>query len=170
MPIRDAVRTSILSRKWRSCWMTIPKLVFHDKLVEVPSNLIHLKEYTFVSVIFNVLLLHSGPLLEFEYVGEIRMDYGFDQILLYLSRNKIVKKFIFKISSYYYKLPSSFFSLQGLESLELTNCILELPSTFDGFSRLKSLCFICVEVTSKVFQSFLSNCPVLMDVTLVRFI
>ncbi|XP_071708968.1 F-box/FBD/LRR-repeat protein At1g13570-like [Rutidosis leptorrhynchoides] len=92
IPIRDAVKTSILSKKWRYCWTSMPKLAFHDKMVEIPSDVIPLKEYAIVSAIFNVLLLHTGPILEFEYVGEIRMDYGFDQILLYLSRNKIVKK------------------------------------------------------------------------------
>ncbi|XP_071708967.1 F-box/FBD/LRR-repeat protein At1g13570-like [Rutidosis leptorrhynchoides] len=99
MPIRDAVRTSILSKKWRYCWTSMPKLAFHDKMIEVQSDLIHKKEYTIVSAIFNVLFLHTGPILEFEYVGEIRMDYGFDQILLYLWKNKIVKKWFKSLKS-----------------------------------------------------------------------
>lgn len=31
VPIKDAVRTSILSRSWRYNWVTIPKLVFSEK-------------------------------------------------------------------------------------------------------------------------------------------
>ncbi|XP_071707658.1 uncharacterized protein [Rutidosis leptorrhynchoides] len=107
-------------------------------MIEVPSDVIPLKEYATVSAIFNVLLLHTGPILEFEYVGEIRMDYGFDQILLYLSKNKIVKKCIFNISIWSYKIPCSFFSLHGLESIELINSL----------------------------RRFLSSCPLLMDVIL----
>ncbi|KAE9454470.1 hypothetical protein C3L33_13621, partial [Rhododendron williamsianum] len=31
LPLRDAVRTSVLSRKWRYKWVTLPELVFNDK-------------------------------------------------------------------------------------------------------------------------------------------
>uniref|UniRef100_A0A165ABS8 F-box domain-containing protein n=1 Tax=Daucus carota subsp. sativus TaxID=79200 RepID=A0A165ABS8_DAUCS len=34
LPLEDAVRTSILSRKWRYCWTMIPNLIFEDTFVD----------------------------------------------------------------------------------------------------------------------------------------
>ena len=148
MPLRDAVRTSILSRKWRFCWTSMPKLEFNDKLVKAPSNQKRLKKYKLVSAILHVLLLHTGSILEFILdFGKVEMDSEFDQIIRYLSRNKNLQKFFFKSSQkYHYKLPSSFFSLQGLEVLELTNCNFKPPITFP----MLQLRLICSKLSSPV--------------------
>ncbi|KAM0047759.1 hypothetical protein Hdeb2414_s0008g00266871 [Helianthus debilis subsp. tardiflorus] len=37
MPIREALRTSVLSKKWRYTWRGMPKLVFTDNMVTLPS-------------------------------------------------------------------------------------------------------------------------------------
>nr|GEU47022.1 hypothetical protein [Tanacetum cinerariifolium] len=75
MPIRDAIRTSILSRKWRSGWKSMTRLAFDDKMVKVPSNCQQLKKYKLASAILNVLLLHAGsiPKIKIE-VGELDVD------------------------------------------------------------------------------------------------
>ncbi|GJS58602.1 F-box/FBD/LRR-repeat protein-like protein [Tanacetum coccineum] len=92
MPIRDAIRTSILSRNWRSYWKSMPKLVFDDKSVELPSNCKNLKKLKLVSAIVHVLIHHTGSILEFHLdVGELEMDSEFDQIICYLSRNNNLK-------------------------------------------------------------------------------
>ncbi|XP_035842869.1 F-box/FBD/LRR-repeat protein At1g13570 isoform X2 [Helianthus annuus] len=99
MTLRDAVRTSILSKEWRYTWRSMPKLVFTRKMVKRPSNrcctLLH--KYKLVNAIFNVLLLHNGPtILEFESLfGKFCIDSEFAQIISYLAKGNKVKELSF---------------------------------------------------------------------------
>nr|GEX25027.1 protein TORNADO 1 [Tanacetum cinerariifolium] len=69
----------------------------------------------------NIGMLPASSLML--YVGELDMASEFDQIILHLSRSNHVKKLAFEIlTNHYWKLPSLFFTLQGLEYLEITNC------------------------------------------------
>ncbi|PWA84553.1 F-box domain, FBD domain, Leucine-rich repeat domain, L domain-like protein [Artemisia annua] len=93
------------------------------------------------------------------------MAFELDLMIQYLSRSDKVKNLVLKID-YPYKLPSSFFSLEGLELLELTNCDFKPLLKFNGFSMLKSLKFSNVTIASDLLQTLLSSCPLLMDVYL----
>ncbi|XP_071735699.1 F-box/FBD/LRR-repeat protein At1g13570-like [Rutidosis leptorrhynchoides] len=170
MPLQDALRTSILSKRWRYCWMTMPKLVFDLSLVhEIFDHHEHLVKSKIVDAIFHVLLLHNGPtILKFQiFIPELGMVTEFDQIILYISRKLNVKELIIDIPNTSYKLPASFFSLQGLESLGLTNCYFQPPVTFNGFNKLRSLLFDNVQLSAKALHQLLSNCPLLEDITLL---
>ncbi|CAH1416812.1 unnamed protein product [Lactuca virosa] len=161
MPIRDALRTIILSRKWRYCWTTMPKLVFNDR-----NGNEEIDEYKFVKAIFHVLLLHSAPILEFSLFVNTEIFSEIDQIILHLLRDNNIKKFIFNISGTdSYLVPSSFFSLQGLEHLELSYCTFELPIMNRGFSRLKTLRFCPVCIANEMLFQFLTNCPIVEEFT-----
>ncbi|KAK9051149.1 hypothetical protein SSX86_027775 [Deinandra increscens subsp. villosa] len=162
MPIRDALRTSILSKKWRYIWRSMPKLVFTQDMVELPLpsgyGYGQLKNYKLVNAIFHVLLLHNGPtILEFNFdVGKHQMVSEFDQILSYLSKGNGVKELILVIGRY--NLPVSFFSLQGLERIQLRDCGFQPPLTFKGFRWLKSMMLMNCEVSARRLQWFLSKC------------
>nr|GEV45617.1 protein TORNADO 1 [Tanacetum cinerariifolium] len=172
MPIRDALRTSVLSRRWWYCWMSMPKVSFNEqKLFEESINDKQMKKYKLLNAVFHVLLLYKGPILDFRlYVGELDMASEFDQIIVYLSRSNHVKKLAFEIlTNHYWKLPSLFFTLQGLEYLEITNCVFEPPLTFKWFNRLSEVYFIDVEVSAKSLLRFLSNCPLLEVVGLIKY-
>nr|XP_017246313.1 PREDICTED: F-box/FBD/LRR-repeat protein At1g13570-like [Daucus carota subsp. sativus] len=79
LPLEDAVRTSILSRKWRYCWTMIPNLIFEDTFVDrIMDKLFEyddpeLKAFKLVSVINKILLLHNGPIVKFS----CNFDEGF---------------------------------------------------------------------------------------------
>ncbi|XP_076907954.1 F-box/FBD/LRR-repeat protein At1g13570-like [Bidens hawaiensis] len=170
IPLQDAVRTSILSKKWRYSWRSMPKLGFTNKLVELPSNsgCTQLK-CKLASAIFSVLLLHDGPeILEFN--CHLHTKSEFVQIMSYLARWNKLKELIFCNDNRSYKLPVSFFSLLGLERIDLQNCTFEPPLTCNAFTRLKSTTFINVEASARMLKRFLSKCPLLESLYLVSIL
>ncbi|CAI9278694.1 unnamed protein product [Lactuca saligna] len=146
----------------------MPNLVFDDNMVKLSSNMEEeIEKYKLVIAIFHVLLLHKGPISELcMYISNAEIADEIDQIILHLSWSKNIKNFIFR-SFKFYKLPCSFFSLQGLECLELLYCKIEIPLMFNGFSMLKCLGFYYVNITAKMLQQFLTACPLLVEITLI---
>ncbi|MFS7899500.1 putative F-box domain, leucine-rich repeat domain superfamily, F-box-like domain superfamily [Helianthus anomalus] len=171
MPIRDAFRTSILSRNWRHRCVNLPKLEFDDKLLEKSTNSQLSIKCKVVHAIYTVLLLHRGPVLEFSLcVSQLPSCCEIDQIILHLANNTTVEKFnlVIGLGLSAYKLPSSFFSLKRLTHINLKNCVVQLQSTSFRFERLTSLCFRNVSITNKMLICFISCCPILKSLTLVR--
>ncbi|KAJ0634235.1 putative F-box domain, FBD domain, F-box-like domain superfamily protein [Helianthus annuus] len=160
MPMPDAFRTSILSRNWRYHCRNISKLCFDKCLFH--TRFLH-------DVVYPVLLLHQGPILEFSLcLDGIDRCWEIDQIILHLSRNYALKEFQLWIwSRDEYKLLPAFFNLQHLTALKLKNCAFQPPVTFKGFERLVILHFYEVSITAEVFLRFISNCPLLKDFTLI---
>ncbi|CAH1420764.1 unnamed protein product [Lactuca virosa] len=126
-------------------------------------------EVFFGNAILHVLLLHKGPILEIVVcMADTYIFNEFNQIILHLSRSNNLKIFIFEIWSpnSRYKLPSLFFSLHGLEHLDLTDCVFEPPLLFNGFSMLRKLRFHNVDITIKTLLRFLTDCPLLEEFTM----
>nr|XP_043638852.1 F-box/FBD/LRR-repeat protein At1g13570-like [Erigeron canadensis] len=166
MPIKDALRTSILSRKWRYCWKTMPKLVFEGSLRDCGQS--EMDKLVFALVL--ILIRHEGPIEELAIsidAYDSDMVAEFNDRIRYLSGTNKVKKLIFEpVGRYYYQLQPPFFCLQGLELLHLANCYFEHPLTFHGFSGLKSLEFFNVLINPQTFKRFLSDCPLLERICL----
>ncbi|KAH7524044.1 hypothetical protein FEM48_Zijuj06G0076500 [Ziziphus jujuba var. spinosa] len=170
LSIRDAVRTSILSSKWRYKWATIPHLVFDNQCLSVPSQDQATVKSKLLAIIDHVLLLHMGPICKFKLSHrDLLAINDIDRWILYLSRGSI-KEFVLEIwKGQRYFMPSCLFSCQNLTHLELFNCLLKPPLTFKGFKCLKSLDLQHVTMTQHVFEYMISSCPMLEKLTLMNF-
>ncbi|CAL2233402.1 unnamed protein product [Prunus armeniaca] len=164
LPIREAVRTSVLSSKWRYKWAMVAHLVFDNHCLSAQNRT------TFVNIVDHVLLLHIGPIHKFKLSNrDFLATSDIDRWILHLSRSSI-KEFILEIwKGNRYKMHSSVFSCQDMTHLELFNCLLRPPPTFKGFSRLKSLDLQHVTLAQDVFDNMVVRCPLLEKLTVMNF-
>ncbi|XP_047342301.1 F-box/FBD/LRR-repeat protein At1g13570-like isoform X2 [Impatiens glandulifera] len=170
LSLRDAVRTSILSTKWRYKWITLPHLVFDNQCALLSSQDQIAIKNKLVNIVDHVLLLHTGPIQKFKLSHrDLQGVSDIDRWILYLSRGT-AKEFILEIwKGHRYKLPASLFSCQKLFHLELFNCLLKPPPTFNGFVGLKSLDLQHITMEQDVFEHLISSCPLLERLTLMNF-
>ncbi|KAA8537679.1 hypothetical protein F0562_027331 [Nyssa sinensis] len=170
MSLRDAVRTSVLSSKWRNKWITLPHLVFDNQCILGSSQDQTFVKNKLVNIVDHVLLLHTGPIQKFKLSHrDLQGVCDIDRWILYLSRGS-VKEFVLEVwKGNRYKLPSSVFSCQKLIHLELFNCLLKPPSTFNGFRSLQSLDLQHITMDQIVFETLIASCPLLERLTLMNF-
>ncbi|KAL8112796.1 hypothetical protein AgCh_020188 [Apium graveolens] len=182
VPIRDAVRTSILSTKWRFLWSTMTQLVFDENCVPPPFTLeksvfddgfLDIIEQPmgrktvaerFENFVLHFLLLHHGPVQKcIISTSYLRRSADIGQWLLVLSR-KDIKELVLGHSSQtqLFHAPSHLFSCHQLTSLKLFRFELKRPpSKFQGFPCLKNFSLVRGKVTLEVIEKLISGCPLL---------
>ncbi|KAK4357675.1 hypothetical protein RND71_023285 [Anisodus tanguticus] len=185
MPIREAVRTSVLSEKWRFYYLTIAELIFDDNFCKqlqkfaLVQNKCHILseyelelKYQFDEIITRSLLLHPGRIEKFTVCvpnfNSTRVP-NVNKWIQYLSRKNIKKLTLEykKKDTVRHKLPPCFFSCLDLTYLKLRNFSFSPPSPeFKGFLYLDQLVLLGVHLVSNCFESFVSSCPVLQSIVL----
>ncbi|PIA52476.1 hypothetical protein AQUCO_01000392v1 [Aquilegia coerulea] len=167
VPIRDAVRTSILSWDWRYKWMTVPDLKFDD--CSYPHSSSSGRYRKLVDFITHVMFLHNGILDKFQMHISMKCSYKHvDRWILLLAR-KLVKEFDLGFSGgNRYNVPSSLFSCQSLRILKLHHCILKSSSRIKGFNSLVDLDLHGVTFTNETIASLISDSTSLQNLTLIE--
>ncbi|CAN1833826.1 F-box/FBD/LRR-repeat protein At1g13570 [Linum perenne] len=159
LPIKEAVKTSILSKQWRHRWRSIPQLVFDGNFATIESRRSN-SEY--MNSVNKAMLLHNGHLNKFELaIPEMYNCPQLDQLLLYLS-TKSVKELCLRIGLLT-QLPSSLFSVPNLNTLKLQGFTFKEPTWSVGFSKLTLLEFKDVLLPTDFFNNFLPKCPILEE-------
>ncbi|CAH1431259.1 unnamed protein product [Lactuca virosa] len=167
MPLRDAVKTSILSSKWRYKWATLTRLKFDDKCVSGTRDR-SLAKNNLVNFINRFLFLHDSPINGFALsTTYLRSSPNIDQWLLFLSR-KDVKELVLEFKNkLFIRAPSCLYSCQKLVRLKIVNWELPPPLSFKGFPFLKHLILQQVSIAPDAIQTLISGCPLLESLNLL---
>ncbi|KAL3532217.1 hypothetical protein ACH5RR_005738 [Cinchona calisaya] len=166
VPLKDAARTSILSHQWRYKWVNLSTLVFDNTFGRV-RNLVS-SRYKLLMNIFQVLLVHDGPIYEFVLsVPGLESCLEIDQYLNFVSK-KGVQNIILQIwKGKPHVLPQSLFSCLQLIHLSLCCCVLNKPPpAFRGFSKLVYLILREVAIDAEKLSSLIGKCPLLEHFTI----
>ncbi|KAK4434308.1 F-box/FBD/LRR-repeat protein [Sesamum alatum] len=158
LPLRDAVRTSVLSSEWRYKWVTVPYLSFDWTSKANLSG-----KHNIESVIYQVLILHRGPIIKFKLnVVDLEPSPAIGHWLRFLSNHRL-EELILQFSSYlsHKPVPNDLYTLDHLRHLYLVRAQLKSPLAFKGFSRLVRLDLENVYTPYGEFKQFISKCPLL---------
>ncbi|KAM0916284.1 hypothetical protein ACQ4PT_010352 [Festuca glaucescens] len=128
LPIKDAVRTCLLSRSWRYTWASMTELMFRRSDFASGNGNAKDDACRFLKFTDMFLSLHNGPILKFglntQGIEMLSTGGHIYRWMRMLSRNGIKEIHLRTSALDRYKIPSCFFSCDRLEHVYLRACIL----------------------------------------------
>eukprot|EP00253_Pinus_taeda_P023705 PITA_23705 len=177
--IKEAIRCSVLSKRWRDAYTHISEFELSPVLLMGPLNFpsaIRTAEYRRQCVentISNILQAHSSYVESFSLSmdGEL-LDFTRENVCRWVqyAASKNVQRIALRQTLYIgIPPPAPLFTCARLTTLKLSNYALtDFPDTFLGFNYLISCCFCEVKISEDSLSLFISRCPLLQKLTISR--
>lgn len=171
LPLKEAVRTSVLSSKWRNLWTIFPKLRFDGTVMfGKKMNDKQREQYArqFIDTVNVVLHQCHGKVVE-----KLVIKFNFDSLLMDHLNNWVrfaasshTKSLSFDLTPRVHEVlddpqyifPFKLFDGRCISHLQLHFVSIKLPTQFCGFPKLRKLDLRNVKVSAKELQYMLSNC------------
>ncbi|KAK2362643.1 F-box/FBD/LRR-repeat protein [Trifolium repens] len=167
LDIRDRVRTSILSTKWRYMWTSVPQLEFSEEFFERYEYLDNrVASRVVAKIITKVLLLHNGPIYKFSFFIPIYFKFKMtlehlDMWVPLLSMRGVKHLELVNSTRAFNQMPCIIFSCKELTNFKFGGFILSIPPNFSRFKRLLALDIDSVTFESCALENLISGCPLL---------
>ncbi|XP_020527248.1 F-box/FBD/LRR-repeat protein At1g13570-like [Amborella trichopoda] len=162
LPIREAGRTCIFSKRWRYVWASAPSLNMTDDTGKIKFS----KDLNWSFIGEQALSLHNGPILDFQLytrAGQCDLDQWIPLLTrkglqkLKLNFHRELKKGVNGIILMSYRMHTSLFSCSSLVSLDLTFCSLNPSCDYKGLPSLKNLTLAVVRLNDSILESLVSG-------------
>ncbi|KDP23731.1 hypothetical protein JCGZ_23564 [Jatropha curcas] len=160
LPLKDAVRTCTLSKKWKEKWHTVPHVIVNE-------NLFHERSQRKLEGIINyVLTRHEGKIEKFSvHVEKVKDCYNMKLWIWRLSQKSIQELSLMIRRGRRHEVPSDLFSCQHLRKLSLRHFEVKSGHSFKGFHSLSSLQLNKVNISTAAFERLIASCPLLEQLT-----
>ena len=165
LPIKEAVRASTVSSRFKKSWFFNRKLCFDKDFAKRHA------QKDFMDIVNRVFDLNMGQNIQtfslfFDPTGvedtvenwiQLSIDKGVEELDLNFSLAKVP-----------YKITTDFADIETIKILKLCRCELDLLPTFQGLNSLKTLILRRIEINSKSIETVFSNCFSLETLELVK--
>ncbi|XP_058756667.1 F-box/FBD/LRR-repeat protein At1g13570-like [Vicia villosa] len=166
LKIRDLVRTSILSKKWRYMWTSAPHLCFDYDFFE---RFLHLDDPDPVvcKIIMDVLMLRNGPICKFSIDVSLYCGFSMENINMWIPfmsehiKHLELETYCIPEDDENKKMPDILFSCKELTFLKFSSFDLSVPPNFYAFKKLLELHLVMVTFEPSALESLMSGCPFL---------
>ncbi|CAN0923889.1 F-box/FBD/LRR-repeat protein At1g13570 [Linum grandiflorum] len=163
LSIKEAARTSCLSKHWKEKWHTVPYIVLSEKMLSERM------QSQIEGIVTYILTKHAGDVEIFSLsVNTVKFFYDLKAWTWRLSRKSIQDLAIKVRRGVRHDVPVDLFLCEQLKKLTLRYFQFRPPSSFRGFRNLVSLDLKKVTISKEALETLLASCPNLETLVLKR--